>query len=68
MDLAAGIECLEKKISLLQDKLSKLTDTSYGIVSDIASRGRKGKRPLESAKNGGINMTGYAATKNRRKV
>lgn len=50
MDAAAGIRRLKKEIGILEERLLKAMDKEHGVVSDIVSRGRRGKKSLGSVK------------------
>ena len=64
-DAAARIKYLRREIAKLEDKMSKMLNTDYGIASDTVTKGKRGKKPLGTVKVTGFRQKEYIAAENQ---
>ena len=67
-DALARIKYLCGTIEKLNNKIEKLVHTDYGLVGDTVSKGKRGKKPLGTARVTGFPVPEYEETKYQLKV
>lgn len=67
-DALVRIKYLRGTIEKLNNKIEKLEHTDYGLVGDTVSKGKRGKKPLGTARVTGFPVPEYEETKYQLKV
>lgn len=67
-DALARIKQLQETIEKLNNKIEKLEHTDYGLVGDTVTKGKRGKKPLGTAKVTGFPVPEYKKTEYQLKI
>lgn len=67
-DAVARIKHLRQTIEKLNNKIEKLEHTEYGLVGDTVTKGKRGRKPLGTAKVTGFPLPEYEETEYQLKL